>query len=266
MLKNNLYKLIYKEKYPIRKILIKLIEKLKIGSYFFRLKIGALNRPYYGNILYEAAKLAKSLGYKKFSVIEFGVAAGGGLIQLEYQAEKIKSIFEIDIEIYGFDNKDGLPPPEDYKDIPYIWEEGEFKMDENFLRNKLKKANLILGDIKDTSKNFFSDFNPPPIGALIFDFDFYSSTVNAFKILENNPENFLPRVYSYFDDIFASEEASINEFTGERLAINEFNQKNEFTKIATSYITNDGYEQWRKKLRTIHFFKHPKYNIKINKK
>ena len=41
------------------------------------------------------------------------------MIQLEYQAEKIKSIFEIDIEIYGFDNKDGLPPPEDYKDIPY---------------------------------------------------------------------------------------------------------------------------------------------------
>ena len=36
------------------------------------------------------------------------------------------------------------------------------------------------------------------------------------------------------------------------LAINEFNQ-NEFTKIATSYITNDGYEQWRKKLRTIIF-------------
>ena len=52
------------------------------------------------------------------------------------------------------------------------------------LRSKLKHAKLIIGDIETTSKNFFSQYNPSPIGAIIHDFDFYSSTKIAMSMLK----------------------------------------------------------------------------------
>ena len=45
-------------------------------------------------------------------------------------------------------------------------------------------------------------------------------------MLKVNSEYFLPRVHSYFDDIFGSPESALNEFNGERLAMEEFNQSN----------------------------------------
>ena len=65
-----LLRLFYREKFPIRFLIIKLINKFNIGNYFFRLKIGATKRPYYGNIIFEAAKLGKALGHKKISIVE----------------------------------------------------------------------------------------------------------------------------------------------------------------------------------------------------
>ena len=104
------------------------------------------------------------------------------------------------IDIYGFDNAIGLPPPKDYRDCPYLWSRGSFKMDEDNLRSKLKDSKLILGDISETSKTFFEKYNPAPIGAVIYDFDFYTSTVQALKMLENDSKFYLPRVFNYFDN------------------------------------------------------------------
>jgi len=246
---------------PYRIFTRKILKILKLGSYQFRYKNGALERPNYAYVLYQAASLAKALNYKKISVIEFGVAKGEGLINLEIQSKEISKIFGISIEIYGFDNAIGLPPPEDYRDCPYLWSKGSFKMDEVYLKSKLKNSKLIIGDISKTSETFFEEFNPAPIGAIIYDFDFYTSTVLALKMLENNNDYYLPRVFNYFDNTVGNNKSCFNDFTGERLAINEFNEKNQKIKIARPYdlIPKDKFDTWYNQIWVTHFFHHKDY-------
>jgi hypothetical protein len=248
--------------YPLRTVAIKVIKEFKIGSYEQRLRIGAVDRPYYGYCVYNAAALAKKLGYRQISVLEFGVAGGSGLANLEYHAQKISKFLAIDIDIYGFDTGEGLPEPVDYRDLPYHWKKGFYQMDVTELRARIKKAKLILGDIKDTSKDFFSTYNPFPIGAIVYDFDFYSSTVAALNMLGAGERYYLPRVFCYFDDTTGSEIELYNDYTGERLAINEFNQAYKDVKFGLPYhlLSRKVVETWYHRIWICHFFKHSRYN------
>src|SRR3989442_47546 len=45
----------------------------------------------------------KTLGYTRISVLEFGVAGGRGLLNLEYHAQPVESLLSIEIDVYGFD-------------------------------------------------------------------------------------------------------------------------------------------------------------------
>ncbi len=243
------------------KALRPIIRKLKIGSFEFRLNFNALKRMQYAYICFNAAKLGKKLGYKKISVIEYGVAGGQGLLILESHIKEIEKYFNIEIDIFGFDTGEGLPNPIDYRDLPYHWKKGFYPMDKVNLTKKLSKAKLVVGDIEDTSKNFFSKYNPAPIGAVIHDFDFYSSTKTALKMMTNNSKFFLPRVFSYFDDTIGNEIELYNDFTGERLAINEFNKENDEIKICIPYhLRTLNLEVWHNQIWICHFFKHEKYN------
>jgi len=250
--------------YPLRTIAKKVIRKLQLGSYEQRLEIGALVRPHYGYCVYHAAVLAKKLGYERISVLEFGVAGGNGLVNLEYHAQEVAALLGIAIDIYGFDTGEGLPDmdEDDYRDLPYHWKKGFYKMNVQELQARLKKAKLILGDIKDTSKNFFKEHNPAPIGAIAHDFDLYSSTAVALKMLEADEKYYLPRVFCYFDDITGTEMELYNDYTGERLAINEFNQAHEDIKIGLPYhfLSKKVVEGWHHNIRICHFFKHSNYN------
>jgi hypothetical protein len=67
---------IFNEPFPVRKLLQVGIRELGIGSYTFRYGIGALNRPNYAYLVYQAAKLANRLGESRVSILEFGVAGG----------------------------------------------------------------------------------------------------------------------------------------------------------------------------------------------
>ena len=69
--------------------------------------------------MYNAAILAKQLGYSKISAIEFGVAGGKGLIIIEKHAQEIFDEIGIEFEIYGFDLEKGMPPSDDYRDLLY---------------------------------------------------------------------------------------------------------------------------------------------------
>mgnify|MGYP001156949138 CR=1 FL=1 len=248
------------------KRLKRLIDKKKIGSFKFRMRMNALERMHYAHICYNAAKLAKSLNYDQISVIEYGVAGGRGLLILEEYAEEIKKLLNVKIDIYGFDLGSGLPEPKDYRDLPYHWKKGFFTMDEKILRSKLKSANLIIGDIEKTSKDFFSRYNPAPIGAIIHDFDFYTSTKIALSMLNADTKFFLPRVFCYFDDVIGTEIELFNDFTGERLAINEFNSQNENIKFSPSYyLLAQASEVWHHQIWVCHFFKHEKYNAFVSK-
>jgi len=243
------------------KILRFLFRKFQLGKYSTRLSLNIIPRPEYGYCLFQAAKLAQKLGYKTISVIEFGVAGGNGLVNLELHATKIKEQLGIELEIYGFDTGFGLPKPTDYRDLPYHWKEGFYKVDLDKLTTKLSKSKLVIGDVEKTVDSFVKSYAPAPIGAIIFDLDYYSSTKNALKLLSNNPDGFLPRVFTYFDDVLGGEIELYGEHTGERLAIDEFNSESNDVKISIPYYLRvDPAHQWHQKIWVCHFFKHKKYN------
>jgi hypothetical protein len=88
---------------------------------------------------------------------------------------------------------------------------------------------LELGDVKDTSRTFFSDFCPAPVGCVFHDLDFYSLTNDALGLFEGDLS---PRVFMYFDDIKGNNTWLVSEFAGESLAVDEFNRKHDSKRIA----------------------------------
>ena len=97
-------------------------------------------------------------------------------------------------------------------------------MDRSSLERQLKRAKLVIGDIKDTCATFLRESDPAPIGCMLHDLDFYSSTHEALKLLDADASHFLPRVFMYFDDVIGDDVWLCNEYTGQRLAIEEFNE------------------------------------------
>jgi hypothetical protein len=211
--------------------------------------------------MYAAAKLAKRLGHKAISVLEFGVAGGNCLLAIERNAREIGREIGIEFEIYGFDGGTGLPPPSDYRDLPYQWQGGFFSMDQESLRAKLRTSKLVIGNVRETCRSFFENFDPAPIGCIFFDLDYYSSTIDSFQIFEADDERFLPRMFLYFDDIIGSEMELHSDFTGERLAIFEFNEESSRRKISPAYhLTAEQYAPvWHHQVFVCHSFDHPEY-------
>src|SRR5687767_9249052 len=89
---------------------------------------------------YYAASIARTLGYARISMVEFGVAGGNGLVALEQAAENAENRSGVKIEVYGFDTGTGLPKPQDYRDLPHLWHEGDYRMDVTKLRSRLRRA------------------------------------------------------------------------------------------------------------------------------
>lgn len=263
----SLSKLVF-EPFPMRTVTRKMIKRFNLGSYISRLKIGAVDRPHYAYCMYNGALLAKKLGYSGISVLEFGVAGGRGLLDLEHHAQKISKFLSIKIDIYGFDTGEGLPEPIDYRDLPYHWEKGFYKMDVPRLQKKLKNAKLVLGDVRKTAETFLEKYKPLPIGAVMFDLDFYSSTAAALKIFGGAEKYFLPRLCCYFDDVRGNETVLYNDYTGARLAINEFNDAYAKMKLTKPYhlLTQKVVDPWQHKIWVFHNFEHSKYNRFVSKK
>ncbi len=248
--------------FVVRSALIQLIRQARLGSYPFRLSIGAVPRPSYGYVVYHAARLARRLGYDRISVIEFGVAGGRGLLNLEYHAREVEKLLPLSIDLYGFDTGAGLPRPADYRDLPYLWREGFFRMDAAALRAELGRAKLVLGDVADTAARFFREYDPAPIAAVIHDFDFYSSTAAALAMFDAEEKYFLPRVHCYFDDITGTETSLYNDYTGERLAIREFNRAHPHKKLSAAYhlLARKIVQPWYHQIFIYHDFLHRRYN------
>ena len=218
-------------------------------------------RPSYTWPVVQAAYLAKSLGQTRISVIEFGVAGGHGLLALERAAEIIESLFDVAIDVYGFDSGRGLPKPVDYRDLPHFWKESFYKMDEERLRKRLHRSHLVTGPVDETVPQFLKS-KPAPVGFVSFDLDYYSSTTQAFKLLLADHSLLMPRIHCYFDDIMG---LTHSEFTGERLAIRKFNDTHEFKKITPipglhySLPLQYRHEPWPEQMFLCHLFDHPMY-------
>jgi hypothetical protein len=248
--------------YPIRAATKHLAKSFQLGSYPRRLAMGAVERPHYGYCVYHAASLAAKLGYPRISVIEFGVAGGNGLVNLEYHVGEVSRLFPVEIRLFGFDTGMGLPAPSSYKDLPYMWKQGDFRMDVPRLKARLARASLVLGNVEETLPGFQEQLDAAPLGAAMFDLDLHSSTAAALKILAGDPKTHLPRVYCYFDDIIGSEVELYNNYTGQRLAIREFNENHSDRKLNPAYhfLRERVSETWHHQIQIFHNYTHPKYN------
>ena len=198
---------------------------LLFGSFRKKVAYDLVVRPQYAYGVLSAAEQAKERGLKKISVIEFGVANGGGLMNMIAVAEQVKKSTDIDILIYGFDTGEGMPPPVDYRDHPEYYNTGDFPMNKALLEEKVNgKATLIYGPIKETLADFKNKLSADaPIGFVSVDVDYYSSTKEVLELFTAEAHCFLPLTYVYFDDIFMPHH---NEKCGELLAIKEFNASN----------------------------------------
>ena len=242
------------------------LRKYSLASFKFCLDIDAINYPPYAYGMYCSALQAKALGIQTISVIEFGVAAGHGLIEMERHAEKIENELGVKFQIFGFDTGEGLPPSKDYRDQVYFWSEGDFKQDKAKINRKLKKAEVIYGDVKNTIQTFFKKNGLAPIGFISFDLDYFSSTMAALSVFEENEKHYLPRIECYFDDVNSWELLCASTETGVLKAISLFNSKYKKQKI----LKKEGVKafrkipsSWNECMFVFHNFSHNLYNKQL---
>ncbi len=222
---------------------------------------GAFSRPNYAYGIWRAACEAKQLGINRITSIEFGVAGGNGLIGMEEAAAAVTAEVGVEVEILGFDTGAGMPEAVDYRDIPHIWRPGFFAMDVDALKSRLTSAHLVLGNVAQTIRQFVFEASAP-VGFVSFDLDYYSSTMEAFKLFRHPSKTRLPRVFCYMDDTIGDHWETHSPFAGELLAIQDFNSESDTQKLA--HINGlrhklHGQQWWHDTIYVHHDFTHPLY-------
>lgn len=229
----------------------------------FLIRRSAMRRPNYGYCLLHAARLARRLQIPRISALEFGVAGGNGLVEMERIAARVERETGVSIACFGFDMGEGLPPIANEYDLPYWWQQGFYKMDQEALKARLSGATLVLGNVSETVGNFCAEHDPPPIGAISFDLDYYSSTMDAFRLFDADPRHFLPRIYCYMDDVLGDEWEMYGEEMGVLKAIRDFNAAHPRKKLMlnTNLVsrTTQPMQRWHHQIYYLHDFDHPRY-------
>jgi hypothetical protein len=234
------------------------------GSYTTQIDFDLIRPRKYAFPILEAARFAKELGIRSVTIMEFGVATGGGLLAMCEIARNITRETGIDLSVVGFDRGSGMPAPRDYRDHPDLYQAGDFPMDEELLRRRLPpNAPLIIGDLKDTVPEFLERLTAEqPIGFAAIDVDYYSSALEAFKIFSApDPAKYLPVTLIYLDDIVLP---SHSRFTGELLAVEQFNQMDSMRKIDEYRFLRSQrifkQPRWIDQMFLLHVFDHPIMN------
>jgi hypothetical protein len=238
------------------------------GNFRSKVKYDLVPREAYAYGILSAADYAKENNIKKITIIEFGVAAGNGLLNMCYIADKVNKLTGVEFQILGFDTGAGMPPPVDYKDHPEKYFTGDFPpIDSQKLVNSLpSNAKLILGNISDSIIDFDNYCNSP-IGFVSVDVDYYTSTIDCLKVFNLSSDKYLPYVFTYFDDVYNIDH---NEFCGELLAINEFNLKNDNRKVTKARLLNSSRifrrSPWTHQIYLTHIFDHKHRTVDYIKK
>ena len=243
------------------------LRRFPLGSFEFRLALEAFRRPWYAYGVWHAADLARRLKLEAVSVIEFGVAGGDGLCELERVAQEAEKALAIKIHVLGFDTGAGMPQAADHRDLPYVWRKGLYRMDVEKVRSRLSRAELVLGDVATTVPHAVRSGLPAPVGFVAFDLDFHSSTAAAFHIFDGADPQYLPRVLCYFDDIQSGDHYWHSEDVGELLAIREFNEfpgRPDRIRPAYNLAASLPFSPaWAERVWVYHRFHHPLYNTYI---
>lgn len=231
-----------------------------LGSFRLKVAFDLVLRAHTAYSMLKSAELAKSLGIRRVSVIEFGVAMGAGLLNMCAIGKRVTDATGVAFDIYGFDTGMGMPPPRSYKDHPELYQAGDFPMDVDALQRRLPdNARLIIGPINETVPSFLVSLDAgSPLGFVVIDVDYYYSTKDALQVLGGPATSYLPRVLIYVDDV---EDESHNRFCGELAAVHEFNDENETRKMDRNEFLR-GYRvfrnaRWIDHMFTLHVFDHP---------
>jgi tetratricopeptide (TPR) repeat protein len=235
------------------------------------IRFGATDRPAYAYGVYRACLLAKRLGIPAITVAELGVASGRGLLALVEHARRSEELTGVKVVVYGFDTGEGLPEPQDHRDVPHYFRAGDYAMKVDALKARLENCELILGDAGETTKAWIRD-DLPPIGALFFDMDLYSSTMSVLNNVGDQADEskFLPRVSIYFDDVVPKNASQwlkdYGEHTGELQAIKDFNETNSATRLSQNryFATFPEREPWHYCMYLMHRFSNPDYGTPVS--
>ena len=233
----------------------------------FLTHFNAIERPHYAYCMLGAARLAAALGIDRISAIEFGVAGGNGLKFMCDFAGEVREATGVMIDCIGFDTGEGMPEPRGVKDLPYWFKAQQYKMDVPALEANVPKAKLVLGEISDTVNDFAKRGDLAPIGAIMNDVDYYSSTLASFELLDQAKQDsarFLPRLFMYFDDIIGSGVEMYGPFNGQLAAIDEFNKDHVDCKIHLNQnLLPHSHIPFRYQIYYAHLFMHPLYSTYI---
>lgn len=268
LLEKNIWRKVYKQRLsePLHLNIIAFFVFI-FGSFRKKVAYDLVLRPQHAFGILKAADQAKQRGFSEISIIEFGVANGGGLMNMIEIAKKITKTTGVKIHIYGFDTGTGMPAPIDYRDHPEYYNTGDFPMNRSLLEEKTKgKATLIYGPIKNTISNFKKTISTTaPIGFISIDVDYYSSTKEVLELFTSEAHHFLPLTYVYFDDIFMPHH---NDKCGELLAIKEFNNEQPLRNISYHpFFENERIfknANWVKQLYYFHVLDH-EYRSKLER-
>lgn len=236
-------------------------------SPYFLLDSQSLERPHYAYCMLHAAELAKSLGHSRISALEFGVAGGNGIKFMCEFASEVERATGVAVDCYGFDTGEGMPPPKGPRDLPYWFQEAQYVMDEEALRLRAPAAKLIIGQVRDTITNFISSYQPAPIGIILFDMDYWSSTKDSFHLFDDyvkNSDNFLPRIFMYFDDVIGTHYEMYGPFNGQLGALSAFNETRSDIKVHLNQnLISQKHLNYSHQIYYAHLFEHPSYSVYI---
>jgi hypothetical protein len=230
------------------------------GGFRLQVEFDLVERRRYAFTLLQAADWARRYGVTRISALEFGVAAGAGLLNLASLARRVTHETGVDIDIVGFDTGTGMPAPVDYRDYPEEFREGDFPTTDRRQLEKLlpRTVRMIYGPLADTARGF-ADSVPSPIGFISFDLAFYSSTMDAMQVLRGPATHYLPTVPCYLGAI-ALETA--NPDVGEQRAVRDFNAASPMRKIHPMTWLRERRvfknAWWLRQIYTLHVHDHPR--------
>lgn len=248
--------------------LVKWVERLGIVPEAARYRYWMVDRPHYAYGVHRAAQSARRFGLGRVTVVEFGVAGGNGLLALERHARYLGHHYGVQVDVVGFDSGVGMAQAHDYRDQPFRWGAGFYRMDQAALRARLKSAELVLGDVETTVKPWVdrnrNRLQESPIGFISFDLDYWSSTMAAFELFryDEDVSHLLPRIVCWMDDINFSIPS-----IGELQAISEFNAEapaqRSIGRVVGLRAGLPFDPPWAEQIFESHMFNHPLYNERI---
>lgn len=229
------------------------------GSTRQKIEYDLIPRNAYSFCILKAADLAKESGADRVAILEFGVAAGAGLLNMCYIADKVTKETGIGFEIIGFDSGVGMPPPRDYRDHPEKYFTGDYPVTDKdaLVRSLPPNARIYFGPLTETLKAAEAEITSP-LGFISIDVDYYWSTLEALQILNWAPERYLPWVPMYFDDVQDLEDTP---FAGELAALHDFNQQGVMRKVSPmNFLAKRRifkHAIWHDQVYFAHIFDHP---------